>query len=446
MASMRTRSRRRAITGIALALGMFVGVTQVGVPATFAATPKSPIRLRPVDGGIGYYGRFVPSLPSDPSFFPIGVWFESVTQQRDIDRDEAAGLNTYVQVTSNSDLSLIRNGGMYAIQSEVPSVGPETVGWLLSDEADMWAGPGWDPWTGSYSWGRACSTGDGGQCGYTVQQSLARARTDNRLLYSNYGKGVTFWERRGEARVFVNRFQDVVSADNYWFTDPDICSPSQGGSWFGGRQLSGTECRRASNYGRTVDRLRGLVSPAGSKPVWAFVELGHPASENTAPSITRPQVNAAVWSSLIHGARGIIYFNHSFGGPCQSQHILREPCYANIRSTVTDLNARITRLAPVLNAPFADGYASTSSPIDVMAKLYGNAYYVFAGARRNAATKAGFELACTGDGTATVLDEGRTIPVTGGRFTDRFADGNAVHIYRIDGNTTCTPRNRGLTE
>ena len=159
---------------------MFVGVTQVGVPATFAATPKSPIRLRPVDGGIGYYGRFVPSLPSDPSFFPIGVWFESVTQQPDIDRDEAAGLNTYVQVTSNSDLSLIRNGGMYAIQSEVPSVGPETVGWLLSDEADMWAGPGWDPWTGSYAWGSACSTGHRGQCGYTVQQSLARARTDNR--------------------------------------------------------------------------------------------------------------------------------------------------------------------------------------------------------------------------------------------------------------------------
>ena len=32
---------------------------------------------------------------------------------------------------------------------------------------------------------------------------------------------------------------------------------------------------------------------------------------------------------------------------------------------------------------------------------------------------------------ATVVGEGRSIPITNGRFTDTFADGNAVHIYRI---------------
>ena len=63
----------------------------------------------------------------------------------------------------------------------------------------------------------------------------------------------------------------------------------------------------------------------------AFVELGHPFTEEDWPSITPAQARAAVWSSIIHGAQGIIYFNHSFGGPCQTQHILRDPCYAGMR-------------------------------------------------------------------------------------------------------------------
>jgi hypothetical protein len=29
------------------------------------------------------------------------------------------------------------------------------------------------------------------------------------------------------------------------------------------------------------------------------------------------------------------------------------------------------------------------------------------------------------------------VALSSGSFTDSFADGNAVHIYRIDGGTTC---------
>ena len=35
--------------------------------------------------------------------------------------------------------------------------------------------------------------------------------------------------------------------------------------------------------------------------------------------ITPPELNWAVWSSLIHGAREIIYFNHTFYGPATDQ-------------------------------------------------------------------------------------------------------------------------------
>ena len=37
-------------------------------------------------------------------------------------------------------------------------------------------------------------------------------------------------------------------------------------------------------------RVRDLVSPAGSKPVWAFVEVGHPFTESHAPSIQPAEV------------------------------------------------------------------------------------------------------------------------------------------------------------
>ena len=78
--------------------------------------------------------------------------------------------------------------------------------------------------------------------------------------------------------------------------------------------------------------MRRLVSPARSKPVWAFVEVGHPFTEDDFPAVTPAEVRAAVWQSLIAGARGIIYFNHSFGGPCQTQHALRDSYSASIRA------------------------------------------------------------------------------------------------------------------
>ena len=40
-----------------------------------------------------------------------------------------------------------------------------------------------------------------------------------------------------------------------------------------------------------------------------------------------------------------------------------------------------------------------------------------------------------------MVGENRTIPVRKGAFSDRFADGNAIHIYRINGGSRCEPRN-----
>jgi hypothetical protein len=275
-----------------------------------------------------------------------------------------------------------------------------------------------------------------------MDQLTRRLPQDGRGRYTNYGKGVTFWETDEQARVFVDQFQDIVSVDNYWFTDPDICSQWQGAKLVNGSKaaLSWADCRKASNYGLTVDRVRHLDGLDGKrKPVWNFVELGGPFTSNTTASsyIQPAQARAAAWHSLIAGARGLLYFNHSFGGPCQTQHLLRESCYATMRSTIKATNAQITGLARVLNAPFADGLVTASTGVRAMAKYSGGKFYVFAGSRSAAAQSATFNLPCVGDATVTVLDENRTIAMKGGTFSDSFADANAVHLYRIDGGSTC---------
>ena len=444
-----------------------------------APSPARALSLSQVDGGSQYYGRFSHGLPTRKSYFPIGVWFESVTSQADVNKDRDAGLNLYVVLTANSDLSLVQSNGMRTLlqhedwgSSASARANPAVAGWVVADEIDMLQ---------SNEEGAIAARQE-------LNRILAGLPQDGRARYSNYAKGVLFWNSDSDAAQYVNNFQQLVSADLYWFTDDNVCSRWEGGEFLGtALDLDPAACRRAANYGATVRRMRGLVNPAGSKPIWAFVELGHPYPEAQWPTITPAQVRAAVWQSLIAGARGIIYFNHSFGGPEQTQHILRDgldasSSYAPIRSVVSATNGQIRRLAHVLNSPTVRSGWSQGPGTTAMVKWAAGKsgakkkckskrkrckepkakkgakqgceakkkrcrkakghLYVFAGSA-GSSVNGRFSLPCVGDAKAAVLGEGRTISVRGGSFSDRFANGNAIHIYRIDGGTTCgLPRKR----
>lgn len=394
--------------------------------------------LRAVDGGPDYYGRFTVSLPTDPEYFPVGVWLESVMDSFDVEKDQANGINTYVNLTEQSNQSKLNGMGTQILLDREYA---GRAGAVISDEADMWGGPGDAEWTGLRPWEGSVCTPSGKACGYTIMQKLSEpSRLQGILRYANYGKGVTFWEVDSEAGRFVNNYQDVVSADNYWFTDPNICFVSEGGTLLPQpRELSQSECRRAANYGWTVDKMRGLVEPRGSKPVWAFVEVGHPSTEDYAPTITGAQASAAVWSSIIHGARGIIYFNHSFGGGCYSHHVLRDSCGDEVRPLIAETNRRIHELAPVLNAPFVDGALGIPSGVDASVKLFDNHLYIIAGATEEGEQRVPFRLNCSTDTTVDVMFEQRSLVISDGTFTDTFADGNATHIYRISGDKCQLP-------
>jgi hypothetical protein len=398
--------------------------TPTPTPApTPTPTPVSSVSLEQVDGGPGWYGQFSNALSSGADYFPIGVWGSYDQTQANLDLDADVGLNLYVWAADSAFLPAIRQDGRFRViqdEGNRTGVGTETAGWLLADEIDMTQGPA------------ACS----GSL-QTIKNGLA---ADGRARFANYGKGVLLWETDAEAACFVEA-QELQSADLYWFTDPNQIDMI-GEPWLpeGERQMTPGEIRRASNYGYVIDRMRSLDARDGQrKPIWGVVEVGWPFTESAAQgarAITAPEIRAAVWHSIIAGARGIVYFNHSFGGPCTSHHVLRDSCGAAVRPTVKAVNALISRLAPVLNAPFAGNLVSANG-IRTMAKWQGGQFYVFAGSRENTATNATFDIPCVGNATATVLDEGRSIPVTNGRFQDQFADGNSIHIYRIDGGSTC---------
>jgi hypothetical protein len=387
-------------------------------PATRAFTVSAPAaNLRPVDGGPNYYAQFSYPLPSDASYFPLGVWGSYDLTQANIEKDKEAGLNLYVWPADNSiPLERFAANGMRALLTDdwygVPGVATSNAnaGYMLADEVDMTQGP-----NGGYETMAALNT---------------QAPADGRARYANYGKGVMFWESDGEAQRFVNEFQQLVSNDIYWFTDPNLDSPAEGPHFL--TSIGQTVVlKRAANYGYTVDRMRYLDSLDGKrKPIWNFVEVGWPFTESAAQggrAILPAEIRAAVWHSIIAGARGIVYFNHSFGGPNTTHHVLRPPSF--VKAAVESTNAQITELAPVLNSPFEDGFASASDDVRLMTKNHNGTRYIFAGSRENTASTPTFTVA---SGTTAVVEgEGRSIPIVNGRFSDSFRDGNAIHIYRI---------------
>ena len=176
-----------------------------------------------------------------------------------------------------------------------------------------------------------------------------------------------------------------------------------------------------------------MASPTLSGVLSSWAGRSPRRQRRAAGPLRRQKSRRQSWHQIIAGARGIIYFNHSFGGPEQTQNVLRDPAYADVAAAVTQTDALIKQLAPVINSPFDDAFVTVNSSVRAMAKYYNGEHYVFAGATVNGAATStdSFTLAGISSGTAEVIGENRTIPIVNGQFVDTFADGNAIHIYHI---------------
>ena len=183
----------------------------------------------------------------------------------------------------------------------------------------------------------------GSECGYTVANFFYRGRPagygspgypiGRKPITQGFGKGVLFWETDTQAAKFLS-YSDTLSADSYWMTDPELDLPSQGGCALlpgsatacgdgGGSGLTTAQRTLPANYAYNVTRLEQLQALNGpSKPITVDVETGCPETNNicTTPAAS----TAAAWHAIIAGARGIIWFQHNFSGPCVDfRHLLR---------------------------------------------------------------------------------------------------------------------------
>jgi hypothetical protein len=164
-------------------------------------------------------------------------------------------------------------------------------------------------------------------------------------------------------------------------------------------------------------------------------------------------MEGAVWSALIHEARGIAYFQHNNDGAYGGNYSIVD--IAAVHAKVKAVNAMVQSLAPVLNTQSyyntsytVNGYTyrrfSFGNDTDTMLKTYNNFAYIFAalGMRPNNDACTSGTVDATGTKTfvvpvgitgtsVEVVGEGRNLSVTGGQFTDSFAYEYTHHIYKI---------------
>ena len=413
------------------------------------------VTLEQIDGGPSYYSSHGFTYAAnagwdDPSFFPIGVWYAHVLTQADADRWKDLGLNTVFALTDDTSLSLLRSNGIWAIiQTGHPAseIGSETVGLLTVDEPNSF----------QYVSDAIAST----------PNSLQDGRYwwfNNTWNFIEYGLRMTDSGQTVSGSVSLTtqvttpngtkRHIDIQSIDQYWFAGGKASNwtLAAGGILYDlGRNMTIDEAARGSHYGDMVDRLRALQTTYPA-PIAAFIETGGAAFEDTSGAyyITPPEMNWAVWSSIIHGARQIIYYNHSHAGPAAvSIDNFAQPYFQTIQPgqsiSIYDqakaTNALIEQLAPVINSPTALGYVTvnpaptTFSGIETMAKYYNGEFYIFADTRfSGAATNINATLTINDpDATSvTVINENRTLSVSNEKFTDTFATGSTVHIYKVN--------------
>ena len=255
----------------------------------------------------------------------------------------------------------------------------------------------------------------------------------------------------------TTRTLDLFSVDQYFFSGAN--NPYYQGSLGDldnlGQSATASEVARGSSYGDLITYEE--AASGGNTPIYALIETGGPSTSNTAAAsyITPPELNWAVWSSLIHGANGIEYFDHSFAGPGESDNNMYDLYYQTVQpgqtvsmyTQVEDTDALVEQMAPVLNSPTALGYVTVNTPsyengqivslfsgIEVMAKDYNGQFYIFADtadALTQTNISATFTIADTNATEVVVVGENRTIPVVNGVFTDTFATAATVHIYEV---------------
>jgi hypothetical protein len=369
------------------------------------------------------YAAWSRGIPTDPKFFPIGVWLQGSWHATEL---AGLGINIYIGNSSGtdtlamSDLATLKGLGMYAIIQQ-DSVGtaniddPTIVGWWMDpDEPD-----------------NAQPNADGGGYGPPVSPSTLvteyntyKKGDSTRPTWLGLGQGVAYaaYEGRGSNPPAESEYvpaTDIVSFDIYPYNN---CS---------GDANDKVTCGQFWLNASGVDNLHMWSNR--NQAVWTDIETTVIAA-GTTDGPTPVQTASEVWLSLIHSANGIVYFIDMWVPSFREDGIFADSAMV---TAVTALNKQIQSLAPELNSATLPNLvtvmsSNSAAPVDTMVKANGTSLYVFSAISRAGTATASYAISgMTGNAVATVVGESRTIDVTAGKFSDAFA-ANGVHIYQID--------------
>lgn len=165
--------------------------------------------------------------------------------------------------------------------------------------------------------------------------------------------------------------------------------------------------------------------------------FGSKRNEAWSPSITPIQLKNMIWGSIIHGAKGLQYFQYFGAISVYNLETLR-----TAKDWITDLTPAI--LSPDRNATVSHTELN-GGRIDVMVKGYGEQTYIFAANIKNQAERVRFAMTGLPAGkNITVYGEARSISSETASFEDDFG-ALGVHIYIIPqalpGGSTLAPKN-----
>lgn len=379
----------------------------------------------PWEGGPSYWKKFPNAKDwTKPSFFPIGIWFNGISSDAEAKWDSDHGINFYIGMWGGTDFSLFERNNLYWVGDKLNSTfkpsSPNWPGIFMDDEVD-----------GRYTPSQGFAE---------LRKIKARNAGSGKFLYANFTQEVIGSDLPLADQIkYVNDYTNAVSVDMYWYTIPFCDSvPYRGGEY--ASPIPKTTCRTASSYGKTMDSLAIRDAADGNlQPHWQFVEdLNGLSGQAQVAYVTPGQLKGAAMSSIIHEARGLIWFNQSFTGDCQAGSVLRQAeisgpswCgYAQVQA-MGQVNNFIRKLAPVINT---QSYRWTfGSGLNTMLKAYGGNAYIFAMTSGTTGART-FKLP-TGlvkGQSVDVLGENRTLRVrANGTFTDSFPNEYSYHVYRI---------------
>ena len=344
-------------------------------------------------------------LKDGKPFFPIMVWLQPI---KNIDMHKELGINTFSGTGANGEspktyLDACEKKGVYA------AVSADTIGeaevealkdhkallfWWMPDEPDQMSNER--------------------KGALNTPEEIVAIYNKVKAVDKNHIIGCTFttFQARGTPQIKSSFFpkympgMDMIGFDTY--------------------PCSGGQPDRLDLMAKGMDILNKYDK--GSKPHFVWLEATNIGEEKgRAPKPA--ELKAMVWMCVVHGARSIGYFPHSFEKPYAQSRIP-----ADLKAEMKIVNRQLTELGAVITSADSkiEVIAETKDDtlVDTLVKEGEGKIYIFTSNRKNKTGEAAFTVKNLGSAEIEVYEENRKITMAGGKFTDKFKEFEP-HIYII---------------